>query len=215
VPRQTPALAILALVLLAACGGTDTAGLYAPYRARALWVYGTHFTGNGTSYTGRLEVESFPQGDTTRLEVRILPNPADRSAGGRQTYTLDFRTTPPALVALATNGGRAVLEPPLPLPGGAADGAGAATYEPGAGSLKGRRLGFHYTYTAQPGGRVEVPAGAFEASITDLAYRGDLPFTGANVRLEFAAGVGLVQAEWKTSYRTTTLFSLERLEKRP
>lgn len=213
--RPLPALAALAIGL-AGCAPPSVQSLYSAYRERGLWAYDTRFEGQGTTYDGRLELRTSPQPDgTTQVEVRILPG-SGPAPGGRQQYTLDLRSSPPRIVGLATNGGRATLEPSLPLPGlEASSGAGAARYAPERGRFRGTTQGFRWSYQPRPGGTANTPAGRFPVVRADLAYRGDVALTDSNLRLEVAPGVGVVRAEWKTTYGTTTRFQLRRHERRP
>ena len=217
--RAMPRRAVVILaVLLAGCnqGRPSPEAVYAPYRESHRWVYTVERTGLGATYRDRITLETQPQTNgTTVLRVHLLPDATDPKVGARQQYLLDWRQSPPSLRSLRTEGGRATLEPGFPLPAlGPSSGEGKAAYEGGFGFLKNRSFRFSWKYEPQASQRVQTALGDLHAARTDLEFRTSYRITNANMRLDFAPTYGLVRAEWKTIYGTTTVFTLASFDGR-
>jgi hypothetical protein len=204
-------LPILGLVLVA-CAPPTPQAIYAPYLQAHQWMYATRTTGPGRDeYRDHILVESQPLVNGRSLfKIHIAPNPNDPRVGARQKYVLDLSSTPPRLESLETEGGTAKFDPGFLLPAlEAAQGKSVARYAADHGFLKGRAMNLSWKYAPIAAGLVSTPAGNFFASGVDMEFRTSLKLTDANMRLEFAGGVGLVYAEWKTNYGTSTSFTLE------
>ena len=206
------------MVVLVACAPqrAPLEVLYAPYREAHRWEYRVERTGLGATYQDRITLETQPQANgTTIVNVHLLPNDQDPKVGARQQYTLDLRQMPPSLRALHTEGGQASLEPGFPWPAVQnSAGQGTATYATGFGFLRGRQITYSWKYEIQPNDRVNTDLGPLDVTRTDLEFRTNYQITNANMRLDFAPRYGLVRAEWKTIYGTTTVFTLQRFDGR-
>jgi hypothetical protein len=207
-------LLILALGLVACVPPTPQA-IYAPYLEPHRWMYATRTSGPGRDeYRDHILVESEPLLDHRSLvKIHIAPNPNDPRVGARQKYVLDLSQMPPRLESLETEGGAARFDPGFLLPAlEAAEGRAVARYAADHGFLKGRVMNLSWKYAPIAGSLVSTPAGNFFVSGVDMEFRTSLKLTNANMRLEFAGGVGLVYAEWKTIYGTSTVFTLESFQ---
>jgi hypothetical protein len=203
---------ILGLLALAACAPPTPQAIYAPYLESHRWMYATRTTGPGREeYRDHILVESQPLSNRRSLfKIHIAPNPNDPRVGARQKYVLDLSKTPPRLESLETEGGTARFDPGFFLPAlEVAEGKAVAQYAADHGFLRGRAMNLSWKYAPFAGGLVSTPAGNFFVSGVDMEFRTSLKLTDANMRLEFAAGAGLVYAEWKTNYGTSTSFTLE------
>lgn len=192
----------LCLALLLSGCAPSLESVYKPFFEAHEWVFSAERTGLNSAYKNIIRVSSEPVSRTeSLLRVHVFPDDLDPKVGARHTYKLIWTGTAPRLVALTTQAGAGQLEPGLPLPDFAASsGSGQATYAPKSGLYGGQRFAYSWRYTPDP---------TLGSRRADLELRSSLKLTDSNIRLEFAPGVGLKSAEWKTIYGVSVVFKLE------
>jgi hypothetical protein len=193
---------LLLLILALSSCVPSLQSLYQPFFERHEWVYRVERTGLNASYTDIIRVSSEPVNPReTLLRVHVFPNDNDPRVGARHTYRLVWSDATPRITRLSTQAGDGTLEPGLPLPDfSASSGNGTARYASGGGLYAGQGFTYSWRYTPDP---------APGSRRADLELRSSLRLTDSNIRLEFAPGVGVKSAEWKTIYGVTVRFTLE------
>ena len=190
----------LALLLSGCAPSLDS--VYKPFFEPHDWVFSAERTGLNSAYKNVIRVSSEPISRTeSLLRVHVFPDDVDPKIGARHTYKLIWTEATPRLVALTTQAGAGQLTPGLPLPDfSASSGSGSASYAPKSGLYGGQRFTYSWRYT---------PDTSLGSRRADLALRSSLKLTDSNIRLEFAPGVGISSAEWKTIYGVSVVFKLE------
>ena len=189
------------ILLLSGCA-PSLESIYQPFFETHEWVFSAERTGLNSAYKNIIRIVSQPVSRTeSLLRVHVFPDDNDPKVGARHTYKLIWTGTAPHLIALTTQAGIGSLEPGLPLPDFAASsGSGSATYAPRSGLYGGQRFAYSWRYTPDP---------SLGSRRADLELRSSLKLTDSNIRLEFAPGVGIQSAEWKTIYGVSVVFKLE------
>ena len=197
-----PRASWLCLALLLSSCAPSLESVYRPFFEKHEWVFSAERTGLNSAYKNIIRIVSQPLSRTeSLLRVHVFPDDSDPRVGARQTYRLVWTTGAPRLTALTTQAGIGTLQPGLPLPDFAASsGSGSATYAPKSGLYGGQRFAYSWRYTPDP---------SLGSRRADLELRSSLKLTDSNIRLEFAPGVGIQSAEWKTIYGVSVVFKLE------
>jgi hypothetical protein len=193
---------LLALVVLFSSCAPSLESVYKPFFETHEWVFSAERTGLGSAYKNVIRISSQPvSANESLLRVHVFPDDTDPRVGARHTYKLIWTEAAPRLVALTTQAGIGTLEPGLPLPDfGNSSGSGQASYAPNSGLYGGQRFTYSWRYTPDP---------SLGSRRADLELRSSLKLTDSNIRLEFASGVGVKSAEWKTVYGVSVVFKLE------
>ncbi len=189
------------LLLFSSCA-PSLESVYKPFFEKHEWVFSAERTGLNSAYKNIIRVSSQPVSRTeSLLRVHVFPDDNDPKVGARHTYKLIWTDATPRIKALTTQAGVGTLEPGLPLPDfGSSSGTGNASYAPKSGLYGGQRFTYSWRYTPDP---------ALGSRRADLELRSSLKLTDSNIRLEFAPGVGIKSAEWKTIYGVSVVFKLE------
>ena len=176
--------------------------VYKPFFETHQWVFSAERTGLGSAYKDIIRVSSEPVNRTeSLLRVHVFPDDTNPNVGARHTYKLIWTDAAPRIKALTTQAGIGTLEPGLPLPDfSASSGTGSASYAPSSGLYGGQTFAYSWRYTPDP---------SLGSRRADLELRSSLKLTDSNIRLEFAPGVGIRSAEWKTIYGVRVVFKLE------
>ncbi len=192
---------MLLVVLLGGCA-PSLESVYQPFFQAHQWVYRVERTGLNASYKDIIRVQSEPvNAHESLIRVHVFPDDRDPRVGARHTYRLRWTGATPRITALTTQAGNGTLEPGLPLPDfNASSGEGTARYAVGGGLYAGQGFTYSWRYTPDP---------ALGSRRADLELRSSLRLTDSNIRLEFAPGIGVKAAEWKTIYSVTVKFELE------
>lgn len=192
----------LLIVLLFSSCAPSLESVYKPFFETHEWVFSAQRTGLNSVYKNIIRVSSVPVSRTeSLLRVHVFPDDNNPRVGARHTYKLIWTDATPRLVALTTQAGAGRLEPGLPLPDfKTSSGSGSASYAANSGVYGGQRFTYSWRYTPDP---------SIGSRRADLELRSSLKMTDSNIRLEFAPGVGIRSAEWKTIYGVSVAFKLE------